>query len=97
MQTKTVKNSIRRAIISVAAAVICTIGAYAQNTMIREHHSARKLVTNSILNERIGHLCDSLCEGRGSGQRGGGLSAIWLREDRTDENERRICPRGTAQ
>ena len=81
MQTKTAKNSLRCAIISIAAAVICTIGASAQNTMIREHHSARKLVTNSILNERIEHLCDSLCEGRGSGQRGGGLAAIWLQRE----------------
>lgn len=81
MQTKTVKNSIRRAILSIAAAVFCTIGAAAQNMMIREHQSARRLVTNSILNERIEHLCDSLCEGRGSGQRGGGLAAIWLQRE----------------
>ena len=81
MQTKTVKNSLIRAIVTVAATVICTIGAHAQNMMVREHQSARRLVTNSILNERIGHLCDSLCEGRGSGQRGGGIAALWLQRE----------------
>jgi hypothetical protein len=81
MQTKTVKISLMRAIITVIVTVFCTLGASAQNTMTREHQSARRLVTNSILEERIGHLCDSLCEGRGSGQRGGGLAAIWLQRE----------------
>ena len=81
MQTKTVKNSFLRAIITIAATVICTIGVSAQNTMIREHQSARRLVTNSVLEARIGHLCDSLCEGRGSGQRGGGIAALWLQRE----------------
>lgn len=81
MQTKTVKNSFIRAIIIVAATVMCAFGASAQNTMIREHQSARRLVTNSILRERIEHLCDSICEGRGSGQRGGGLAALWLQRE----------------
>ena len=81
MQTKTVKNSFIRAIIIVAATVMCAFGASAQNTMIREHQSARRLVTNSILSERIEHLCDSICEGRGSGQRGGGLAALWLQRE----------------
>ena len=60
---------------------MCAFGASAQNTMIREHQSARRLVTNSILRERIEHLCDSICEGRGSGQRGGGLAALWLQRE----------------
>ena len=81
MQTKTVKISLIHAIITVAATVICTIGVSAQNTMIREHQSARRLVTNSVLSERIDHLCDSLCEGRGSGQRGGGIAALWLQRE----------------
>ena len=61
--------------------VASTISISAQNTMIREHQSARRLVTCSILDGRIEHLCDSLCEGRGSGQRGGGLAAIWLQRE----------------
>lgn len=81
MQTKTVKNSIIHAIIIIAATVICTIDATAQNMMIREHQSSRRLVTNSILEARIAHLCDSLCEGRGSGQKGGGIAAIWLQRE----------------
>lgn len=81
MQTKTVKNSLIRAIITIATTVLCAIGVSAQNTMIREHQSARRLVTNSVLEERIGHLCDSLCEGRGSGQRGGSIAALWLQRE----------------
>lgn len=81
MQTKTVKKSFLRTIILVAATVICSIGASAQNTMIREHQSARRLVTNSLLADRIEHLCDSLCEGRGSGQRGGGIAGLWLQRE----------------
>ncbi len=81
MQTKTVKIYLIRAIVTIVATVICTIGASAQNMMIREHQSARRLVTSSTLQERIGHLCDSLCEGRGSGQRGGGLAALWLQRE----------------
>ena len=81
MQTKTVKIYLIRAIVTIVATVICTIGASAQNMMIREHQSARRLVTSSTLHERIGHLCDSLCEGRGSGQRGGGLAALWLQRE----------------
>ena len=81
MQTKTVKKSFVRAIIAVAATVMCAFGASAQNTMIREHQSARRLVTNTILSERIEHLCDSICEGRGSGQRGGGIAALWLQRE----------------
>ena len=61
--------------------VASTIGISAQNTMIREHQSARRLVTCSILDGRIEHLCDSLCEGRGSGQRGGGIAALWLQRE----------------
>lgn len=81
MQTKTVKKSFVRAIIVVAATVMCAFGASAQNTMVREHQSARRLVTNTILSERIEHLCDSICEGRGSGQRGGGIAALWLQRE----------------
>ena len=81
MQTKTVKKSYVRAIIVVAATVMCAFGASAQNTMVREHQSARRLVTNTILSERIEHLCDSICEGRGSGQRGGGIAALWLQRE----------------
>lgn len=81
MQTKTVKKSFVRAIIVVAATVMCAFSASAQNTMVREHQSARRLVTNTILSERIEHLCDSICEGRGSGQRGGGIAALWLQRE----------------
>ena len=81
MQTKTVKKSFVRAIIVVAATVMCAFGASAQNTMVRKHQSARRLVTNTILSERIEHLCDSICEGRGSGQRGGGIAALWLQRE----------------
>ena len=77
MRTKNFKKYI--ALIVLIA--VSTISISAQNTMIREHQSARRLVTNSILKDRIEHLCDSICEGRGSGQRGGGLAAIWLQRE----------------
>lgn len=77
MQTKNFKKYM----LLIVLTVVSTIGISAQNTMIREHQSARRLVTCSILDGRIEHLCDSLCEGRGSGQRGGGLAAIWLQRE----------------
>ena len=77
MQTKNFKKYMLLIVLTVAS----TISISAQNTMIREHQSARRLVTCSILDGRIEHLCDSLCEGRGSGQRGGGLAAIWLQRE----------------
>ena len=77
MQTKNFKKYMLLIVLTVAS----TIGISAQNTMIREHQSARRLVTCSILDGRIEHLCDSLCEGRGSGQRGGGIAALWLQRE----------------
>ena len=77
MQTKNFKKYMLLIVLTVAS----TISISAQNTMIREHQSARRLVTCSILDGRIGHLCDSLCEGRGSGQRGGGIAALWLQRE----------------
>ena len=77
MQTKNFKKYIALVVLI----AVSTISISAQNTMIREHQSARRLVTNSILKDRIEHLCDSICEGRGSGQRGGGLAAIWLQRE----------------
>lgn len=75
-----IKN-IKKYILSVVLITLSTIDVSAQSTIIREHQPARRLVTNSLLADRIGHLCDSLCEGRGSGQRGGGLAALWLQRE----------------
>ena len=77
MQTKKIKKYIALIVLT----AVSTISLSAQNTMIREHQSARRLVTCSTLDGRIEYLCDSLCEGRGSGQRGGGLAAIWLQRE----------------
>ena len=77
MQTK---NS-KKYIVSIVLIAISAFSAFAQNTMIREHQPARRLVTSSTLSSRIEHLCDSLCEGRGSGQRGGGIAALWLQRE----------------
>lgn len=83
MQTKKSKISMKGAIYMVAAALMAISGldASAQNVAAREHQNARRLVTRSILQERIEFLCDSLCEGRGSGQHGGGVAAIWLQRE----------------
>ena len=84
MQTKRSKISIKGAIYLMAAllmAICGPSGAYAQNPAAREHHVARRLVTKSILQERLDFLCDTLCEGRGCGQHGGGVAAIWLQRE----------------
>lgn len=57
---------------------LCGPDASAQNAAAREHQGARKLVTKAVLQERLDFLCDSLCEGRGCGQHGGGVAAVWL-------------------
>ena len=57
---------------------ICGPEAAAQNAAAREHQGARKLVTKAVLQERLEFLCDTLCEGRGCGQHGGGVAAVWL-------------------
>ena len=60
---------------------ICGPQASAQNKAAREHQDARRLVTRSTLMERLEFLCDTLCEGRGCGQHGGGVTAIWLQRE----------------
>ena len=60
---------------------ICGPAASAQNVAAREHQSARRLVNKTVLQERLEFLCDSLCEGRGCGQHGGGVAAIWLQRE----------------
>lgn len=83
MQTKKSKISTKGAIYMVATLLMAFNGldASAQNLAAREHQTARRLVTKSILNERIEFLCDSLCQGRGAGQHGGGVAAIWLQRE----------------
>ena len=83
MQTKRSKISTKGAIYMVAALLmaICGPHAAAQNTAAREHQEARRLVTKSVLLERLDFLCDTLCEGRGCGQHGGGVAAIWLQRE----------------
>jgi hypothetical protein len=83
MQTKRSKKSVKGAIYIVAAMLmaICGPQASAQNKAAREHQDARRLVTKAVLLERLEFLCDTLCEGRGCGQHGGGVAAIWLQRE----------------
>ena len=83
MQTKRSKNYMKGAIYMVAALFMAVCGpeASAQNVAAREHQSARRLVSRNVLQERLEFLCDSLCEGRGCGQHGGGVTAIWLQRE----------------
>lgn len=83
MQTKRSKKSVKGAIYIVAALLmaICGPQASAQNKAAREHQDARRLVTKAVLLERLEFLCDTLCEGRGCGQHGGGVAAIWLQRE----------------
>ena len=83
MQTNCFKKSTIYTLSLVAAAlmVLSAAEASAQNLTAREHQPARRLVTRSTLEDRISFMCDSLCEGRGSGERGGGIAAIWLQRE----------------
>lgn len=83
MQTKKSKISMKGAIYMVAALfmVFSGLNVSAQNVAARGHQNARRLVTKSLLQDRIEFLCDSLCEGRGSGQPGGAVAAIWLQRE----------------
>ena len=84
MQTKISKKSTRTVFcLAVAFLLVFTHwnGASAQNAMAREHQPAKKLITHAYLQERISFLCDSLCEGRGAGEKGGGIAALWLQRE----------------
>jgi hypothetical protein len=83
MQTKRSKIYMKGAIYMVTALfmAICGPESSAQNIAAREHQSARRLVTRAVLQERLEFLCDSLCEGRGCGQHGGGVAALWLQRE----------------
>lgn len=54
------------------------ITAYAQNTMSSSHISVHNIVTLKKLFRETSFLCDSLCEGRESGTRGGVEAAFWI-------------------
>lgn len=83
MQTKRSKIYMKGAIYMVTALImaICGPDAAAQNVAAREHQGARRLVTKAVLRERLEFLCDSLCEGRGCGQHGGGVASLWLQRE----------------
>ena len=83
MQTKRFKIYMKGAIYMVTALImaICGPDAAAQNVAAREHQGARRLVTKAVLRERLEFLCDSLCEGRGCGQHGGGVASLWLQRE----------------
>lgn len=84
MHSKSLKKYIKAVIMSVITVVVhmaATPEAYAQNAMTREHQPARRLITQGKLHQQISYLCDTLCAGRGAGERGGGIAALWLKRE----------------
>ena len=81
MQTKSSKKSIKLLIAAVAALILsgaAEVDAYAQSYMIQQHQPARNTVYASKLKQQLGFLSDPICEGRGTGTRGGSEAAFWL-------------------
>ena len=62
----------------VAMALICTSASAASNPWIREHDTARKMITCEELWYQISFLSDSLCQGRAIGTRGGVEAGFWV-------------------
>ena len=84
MHSKSLKKYIRAIILMMITAVIHVAAgfeAYAQNTMAREHQPAKRLITQGKLYEQISYLCDTICSGRGAGERGGGIAGLWLKRE----------------
>lgn len=81
MQTKSSKKSIKLLLSAVAVLFFSGVyasDAYAQNYMTQMHQPARNTIYESRLQHQISFLCDTICEGRGTGTRGGTEAAFWL-------------------
>ncbi len=84
MHSKSLKKYIRAIILMMITVVIHVAAgseAYAQNTMAREHQPAKRLITQGKLYEQISYLCDTICSGRGAGEKGGGIAGLWLKRE----------------
>ena len=76
MCRKNIKNSAKAVLTSISAFLLC-ISAYSQNSW-NDYAPARNLLTEEKLENQIGFLADSLCQGRGIGTRGGVETSSWV-------------------
>ena len=76
MGRKNWKISAKAALTSVCAVLLC-FSAYAQGSW-SDYAAARNTVWEEKLQKQVGFLADSLCQGRGTGTRGGVEAAAWI-------------------
>ena len=84
MQSKRTKKSAKCVITFVMTLILCinaSIQAGGQNRIMTEHYPARKSITCAKLESQISHLGDPLCEGRGAGEKGGGIAGRWIQRE----------------
>ena len=84
MRSKILKKSAKHVITSVMTLILCintNFSGNAQNRMLTEHYPAKRTVTEAKLRSQISFLCDTLCQGRGTGEKGGGIAAVWLQRE----------------
>ena len=84
MLPKIFKNSVKSAIITIMAAVLCCIASpesAAQNAMSREHLSAKKILSEARLKQQLSFLCDTLCHGRAFTTPGGAEAGFWINRE----------------
>lgn len=77
MQTKKRKIFINRLIIVLIGLSLFN-AAYAQSSWMALHRPARNLVWPEKLEREVSFLADSICQGRGTGTRGGAEAASWI-------------------
>ncbi len=80
MQIKKVKKSVKTAVLSVMAVLMCT-SAYSQNAWLAEHSAARNLVWEKKLENQVTFLADTICQGRGTGSRAIKEAAFWIERE----------------
>lgn len=84
MQSKKIKKSAKCVITLVMTLILCidaSTQANGQNRIVTEHYPSRKSVTAAKLESQITYLSDPLCEGRGAGEKGGGIAGRWLQRE----------------
>lgn len=77
MQTKNIKKYIKPVFLMMTAFMMC-ISAEAQNSRMALHRPARNLISSEKIEREVSFLSDSICQGRGTGTRGGVEAAAWI-------------------
>lgn len=71
------KNHVNKAVLTMMTALLC-LTASARNFRTQTHMPARNTVWAERMQQRIGFLSDTLCQGRGTGTAGGSEAAFWI-------------------